>query len=118
MLSLLDGRWQARNDGDEIIPGVQAIAMPGHTPGHAAVLVSSGTERAFILGDGISCPAQFSEVEWSGLGDVDPKLARASQQALMRELEGEGTLVGAAHFPGLTFGRVLTGEGRQYWQPV
>ena len=118
MLGLIGDRWQAKNDGDEIIPGVQVIAMPGHTPGHAAVLVSSGTERAFILGDGISCPAQLSEPEWSGLGDVDPKLARASQEALMRELEGEGTLVGAAHFPGLTFGRVMTGEGRRYWQAV
>jgi hypothetical protein len=45
-------------------------------------------------------------------------MARRSQEALMRELEGTGALVGAAHFPGLTFGRVMNGEGRRYWAPV
>ena len=118
MIALAAGRWQPKNDGDEIAPGVQVVSMPGHTPGHAAVVISSGTQRALVLGDGISCPAQLSESEWSGLGDVDPKLARASQQALMREFEDGETLVAAAHFPGLTFGRVLMGEGRRYWQPV
>jgi hypothetical protein len=82
------------------------------------VVLSSGDERAFILGDGISCPAQLEEPEWSGLGDVDPKLARASQEALGREVEGTGALVGTSHFPGLTFGRVMRGEGRRYWEPL
>ena len=27
-------------------------------------------------------------------------------------------LLATSHFPGLTFGRVLSGEGRRYWQPV
>jgi glyoxylase-like metal-dependent hydrolase (beta-lactamase superfamily II) len=74
--------------------------------------------RAFILGDAISCPVQLTETEWSGAGDVDPAMARRSQEALMRELEGTSALVGAAHFPGLTFGRVMMGEGRRYWAPA
>jgi len=110
MVALVADRWQAKNGGDEIAPGVQVVAMPGHTPGHAAVVISSGAARAYVLGDGVSCPAQLTESEWSGLGDVDPALARRSQQALMRELEDGETLVGAAHFPGLTFGRILTGR--------
>ena len=110
--------WQARDAGQAVAPGISVIAMPGHTPGHAGIVLSSGDERAFILGDAISCPAQLEEPEWSGLGDVDAKLARATQEAWAREVEGSGALVGAAHFPGLTFGRVLRGEGRRYWQPV
>jgi glyoxylase-like metal-dependent hydrolase (beta-lactamase superfamily II) len=111
-------RWKAADGGTSLAPGIDVIATPGHTPGHAGIVLSSGSERAFILGDAISCPVQLEETEWSGLGDVDPKLARASQEAIAREVEGTGALVGASHFPGLTFGRVLRGEGRRYWQPL
>lgn len=111
-------RWEARDGGQAVAPGIDVIALPGHTPGHAGVVLSSGDERAFILGDAISCPAQLEEPEWSGLGDIDPKLARQSQEAVAREAEASGALFGAAHFPGLTFGRVLRANGRRYWQAV
>ena len=108
----------AVRDGDTIAPGISVIATPGHTPGHAGVVLSSGTERAFVLGDALSCPAQLEETEWSGLGDMDPKLARRTQERVAQEIETSGALLATAHFPGLTFGRVLRGEGRRYWQPV
>ena len=118
MLDALSGRFEAAGDGASIAPGVSVIATPGHTPGHAGVVLSSGDERAYLLGDAISCPAQLEETEWSGLGDVDPKLARRTQEAVAREMEARGALLATAHFPGLTFGRVLRGEGRRYWQPL
>jgi glyoxylase-like metal-dependent hydrolase (beta-lactamase superfamily II) len=111
-------RWRAADGGISLAPGIDVYAMPGHTPGHAGVVLSSGDARAFVLGDGISCPVQLEEAEWSGLGDLDPTLARKNQEALAKEIEGNGALVGTSHFPGLTFGRVLSGEGRRYWQPV
>jgi hypothetical protein len=52
------------------------------------------------------------------MGDFDPKLARQSQEIVAREAEESGALLTAAHFPGLTFGRVLVGEGKRYWDPV
>ena len=97
---------------------MNVIGTPGHTPGHAGVILSSGGERAFVLGDAISCPVQLEETEWSGMGDMDPKLARRTQEAVAQEIEGSGALLATSHFPGLTFGRVLRGEGRRYWQPL
>ena len=108
-------RWQAAEGGTSLAPGVDVYALPGHTPGHAGVVVSSGTERAFILGDAIACPAQLSEDDWSSVGDVDPKLARAGQEAVLKEAEAAGSLLRGSHFPGLSFGRVMRGEGRRYW---
>lgn len=117
VLAAVASRWQAADGGTSLAPGVDVLAMPGHTPGHAGVVVSSGDARAFILGDGIGCPVQLTESEWSGTGDVDPKLARRMQESVAKEIEGSGALLGASHFPGLTLGRVLVGEGRRYWQP-
>ncbi len=118
MFSSVEGRFEPVKDGQALAPGISVISTPGHTPGHAGIVLSSGTERAFVLGDAISCPVQLTETEWSGLGDMDPKVARQSQEMVAREAESTGALLTAAHFPGLTFGRVLMGEGRRYWQPL
>lgn len=118
MIEALTERFDPADGGTSLAPGIDVIALPGHTPGHAGVVLSSNTERAFILGDAISCPAQLEEPEWSGLGDIDPKLARRTQEAVAKEIEGTGALAGASHFPGLTFGRVLRGVGRRYWEPL
>ena len=109
------GRYEPADGGASLAPGVDVYWLPGHTPGHAGVVVSSGGARAFILGDGVSCPVQLTETEWSGVGDVDGKLARAGQEALARELEGEDVPVRGSHFPGLKFGRILSATGRRYW---
>jgi glyoxylase-like metal-dependent hydrolase (beta-lactamase superfamily II) len=118
MIEKIGTKFQAADDGVALAPGINVISTPGHTPGHAGVVVSSGQERAFILGDAISCPVQLEETEWSGLGDVDPKLARRTQEAVAQEVETSSALLATAHFPGLTFGRVLRGEGKRYWAPV
>lgn len=118
MLTAVESRVKTTEDGEAIAPGVNVIATPGHTPGHAGIILSSGTERAFVLGDAISCPAQLSETEWSGMGDMDKELARKSQEIVAKEAEATGALLTAAHFPGLTFGRVVMGEGKRYWEPV
>lgn len=118
MIECIGSRYEVADGGTSLAPGITVMAMPGHTPGHAGVVLSSATERAFILGDAISCPVQLEQPEWSGLGDIDPKLARRTQEAVLKEIESDGALVGASHFPGLTFGRVLRGEGRRYWQPL
>jgi glyoxylase-like metal-dependent hydrolase (beta-lactamase superfamily II) len=118
MQKALSERYSAAKDGEAIAPGINVVATPGHTPGHAGIVLSSGTERAFILGDAISCPVQLEEAEWSGLGDMDKPLARKTQEAVLREIDSGGGLLGAAHFPGLTFGRVVRGEGRRYWEPT
>ncbi len=118
MLGALSGRFEAADDGAALAPGLNIVSTPGHTPGHAGVVLSSGGERAFILGDVISCPAQLEEPEWAGLGDMDPKLANRTREAVAREAEASGALLATAHFPGLNFGRVLQGAGRRYWQPL
>jgi glyoxylase-like metal-dependent hydrolase (beta-lactamase superfamily II) len=103
-------------DGDvTIAPGVDVRLAAGHTPGSVLVVLSSGAARGLLLGDVVHCPVELLDDEWAGMGDVDPKLARATRNALARELEGTDIPVAAAHFPDLTFGRLLFGEGRRQW---
>src|SRR5205814_8580706 len=98
-----------------LLPGVDTMAAPGHTPGSTIVVVSSGADRALLLGDVVHCPIELIDDEWGSMGDVDPELAKRTRIALARELEGTDVPVAAAHFPGLQFGRLLAAEGKRRW---
>lgn len=115
---LLEGvtdRFATWDGATTLLPGVDTLAAPGHTPGSTVVVVSSGTERAMLLGDVVHCPIELVDDEWASLFDVDPALALKTRIALNRELEGSDIPVAAAHFPGLRFGRLLQAEGRRRW---
>lgn len=103
-------------DGDRTVaPGVDVRSAPGHTPGSTVVVLSSGDDRAVLLGDVVHCPAELMEDEWTGIADVDPALASRTREAWKRELEGTDVPASAAHFPGLRFGRLLPGTGAGRW---
>jgi glyoxylase-like metal-dependent hydrolase (beta-lactamase superfamily II) len=104
-------------DGDVTLwPGVDVVAAAGHTPGSSVIVLSTPDERAVLLGDVVHCPAQLLHPDWSALGDVNPRQAEATRERLARELDDPSTHVAGAHFPGLQFGRVVTGSsGRRQW---
>jgi glyoxylase-like metal-dependent hydrolase (beta-lactamase superfamily II) len=101
-------------DGN-LLPGLDTLSAPGHTPGSTVLVVSSGEQRAMLLGDVVHCPIELVDDEWDALFDVDPDLAKRTRVALNREIEGSDIPVVAAHFPGLQFGRLLPGEGKRRW---
>jgi glyoxylase-like metal-dependent hydrolase (beta-lactamase superfamily II) len=111
----LQDRLEAFDGPATIAPGIDTLPTPGHTPGHTALVISSGAERAMLLGDATHCPVELEQSEWDGLGDVDPALAKRTRAAMFAELERSGTPATAAHFPGLAFGRVLRAEGKAQW---
>jgi len=96
-----------------ILPGIDIMAAPGHTPGSSIVVLSSKEDRAMLLGDVVHCPVQLLEPEWDGLMDVAPAQAKRTRQMLNRELDGADIPVAAAHFPNLRFGRLLKAEGKR-----
>ena len=102
--------------GDQtIVAGIDVRDAPGHTPGSTIFTISSGNDRALLLGDVVHCPVELLENDWDGIGDVDPKLAARTREALSREMEGTDVPMAATHFPGLRFGRLLPGAGRRQW---
>ena len=116
--SLISGaadRFETWSGDVPILPGMDARWAPGHTPGSTVVVLSSGVDRALLLGDVVHCPVELVDDEWDGIYDVDPDLAKRTRVALAREIEGERIPVAAAHFPDLQFGRLLPGRGRRLW---
>jgi len=103
-------RWESETT---ILPGIDTMATPGHTPGSTTLVLSSGDDRLMFLGDVVHCPVQLEDDEWAALFDVDPVLAKRTRNALARELEGTNVRISGAHFPEMTFGRLIRAEGRR-----
>jgi glyoxylase-like metal-dependent hydrolase (beta-lactamase superfamily II) len=101
-------------DGDRsVLPGIDVRHAPGHTPGSSIIVLSSGAERAMLLGDVVHCPAELVEDNWTMIADVDVALAQRTREALARELESQLIPAAAAHFPGMQFGRLLPAQGKR-----
>ena len=99
-----------------ISAGLTAIPTPGHTPGHTSVVVSSGGQRGFILGDVVLTPMDAEEPDLESVFDGDRALAVRTRKQIIDRLVADGSLVGASHLPAPGLGRFVPTEGRQYWQ--
>jgi glyoxylase-like metal-dependent hydrolase (beta-lactamase superfamily II) len=111
----LKGRMEAVRDGQAVASGVNVLASPGHTPGHCSVVVSSGSERAIIMGDVLLSPLQITQSDLGVLFDVDPATAARTRDKMAAELAGDEQAIGAnGHFSGSVFGRVIPAEGRAW----
>jgi len=89
----------------EVFPGVNVVALPGHTPGHTGYLVSSQGEEVLIWGDIIHWPVvQFALPDAAMTYDVDPLKATATRRDILNMAASTGLLIAGMHlyFPGLT----------------
>lgn len=89
----------------EVFPGVTAVPLPGHTPGHTGYLVKSGDDELLIWGDIVHWPiVQFRRPDAAMSYDVDPVQAAATRRRILEESASNGRLVAGMHlfFPGLT----------------
>ena len=111
VLDLLDGE-------EPVTDELTAIPTPGHSAGHASLLVSSGGEQALIAGDAITHPAQATEPTWNIPFDTDKEQSAFTREMLFEWLESEGMIVAAGHIPGSGFGRIVREEGRRYWKTL
>lgn len=107
-VAALSERIEFVDGGGPVLPGIDIVPTPGHTPGHCSFLITSGAERSVVLGDAIHCPLQLTHPEWAYVADVNPQASQRAREHLLRELEQPGTSVVGPHFPDAVFGRLLT----------
>lgn len=97
------------DDGEEILPGIQAIATPGHTPGHTSFEVRQGNDAALILGDAIgNHHVAFHHPDWQSGSDQDAEMAAQTRRRLFDRIAAEDLQIVGFHLPGGGMGRVET----------
>ncbi|WP_326712005.1 MBL fold metallo-hydrolase [Streptomyces sp. NBC_01474] len=119
-LAALERRLRLVVPGEEIFPGVQTLALPGHTAGHTGFTITSRGRRLLAFGDALHSPLQVRHPEWFTVPEGDPAQSERHRRRLISELQQPGTLGFGIHFADVVFGQVVpdgAGEGAD-WLPV
>ncbi|CAD6532841.1 MBL fold metallo-hydrolase [Paraburkholderia sabiae] len=114
------GRFKPFTGSDvEIEPGIRALVVPGHTPGHSAYVVESASQRLVVWGDIVHVAAiQLQHPQASVEYDSNAADAQRVRREMLDLVAGRRDLVAAAHiaFPGL--GHIRKDGATYQWVPV
>jgi glyoxylase-like metal-dependent hydrolase (beta-lactamase superfamily II) len=102
----------------EVVPGIHAVAAPGHTPGHMAVAISSSGEELLCISDAALHPIHLEQPDWYAVVDLAPEQALANRRRLMERAVIDKALVLAFHFPFPCLGHVIQKAEGWQWQPI
>jgi glyoxylase-like metal-dependent hydrolase (beta-lactamase superfamily II) len=84
----------------EVAPGIRFVSAPGHTPGHRAFHLSSGSSQLMISNDTAYVPALvIANPGWRGQYDQDGATAEASRRAMLDRVVADKVMICGYHFP-------------------
>ncbi len=105
--------------GDAIIDGLRYRPSPGHTPGHAAIVIVRGDETLVVTGDVLTDPvAAFARPDWPLGVDADAEQGAATRRELLESLAAARARIFANHLPGGGLGHVAKVDGGYRWVPA
>lgn len=112
-LSAYRDRMIMVRDGQEVVPGVTAVATPGHTVGHHVYVISSGGQTMVNTGDlAHHHILLLRKPMWEFYYDTDPKQSALSRSRMLDRLGADRHAVLSYHFPWPGLGHVAKeGEG-------
>ena len=102
----------------EIVPSIHAVATPGHTPGHMAVSISSGSEQLLCISDLAIHPIHLEYPDWYAAVDLNPEQIVTTRRRLFGRAANEKSLVFAFHFPFPGLGHIIQKGNAWQWQPI
>jgi glyoxylase-like metal-dependent hydrolase (beta-lactamase superfamily II) len=106
------------SDGQMVLPGITAVALPGHTPGHTGWLLESDGERLLLWGDIVHFTTlQTVHPEASLVFDVDQLAAQRTRQETFKMVSREQLAVAGNHLPFPGFGHIVRRENGYCYEP-
>lgn len=93
-------------DGDSPVSGITAMAAFGHTPGHMAYHLESGSDRLLIMADTANHYVwSLAYPDWEVSFDVDKAAAAATRRKLLDMVAADRIPLVGYHmpFPGLGY---------------
>ena len=86
-------------DGQEFLPGIQAISAPGHTVGHTIFMISSAGKQLCYIGDLTHHPVLLMEKPLTEFTyDTDPKQSAQTRVKMLNMLAANRIPLLAYHF--------------------
>lgn len=103
-----------REGGEAAVPGIEAVPLPGHTPGHTGYRVGGG--KLLIWGDIVHMPdVQAARPDVGIAFDADPQAARATRERVLDMAATERLAVAGMHMHFPAFSHVVRdGSGYRF----
>nr|WP_198148620.1 MBL fold metallo-hydrolase [Sphingomonas sp. Y57] len=102
----------------DIVPGIEAVPLNGHTPGHTGYAIGRDQPELIIWGDVVHAPEiQFRRPEATVIFDVDPAAAAASRRAIIERAVEEDIMIAGMHIPFPGFVRLARANGAYDFHP-
>ena len=117
-LTAIQSRLNPIESETEILPGIQAIFAPGHTPGQIALTVTSKVEQLLCISDVVLHPIHLEHPEWHAAVDLDPEQVETTRRRILEKAVAENALVLGFHFPFPGLGHVSQKADTWQWQPI
>ncbi|MGI4975886.1 MAG: MBL fold metallo-hydrolase [Janthinobacterium lividum] len=113
LLDAYAGRVRLSADGEAVLPGVVAEAMPGHTPGHTGYRIGAGAEAVLLLADVVHVASVQAPLPEAALVfDSDQDVAEATRRRVLGAAADAGTCVAGIHLAFPPFAHVArAGDG-------
>lgn len=96
----------------EVLPGIKAMPLPGHTDGHSGYLFESSDQSLLVWGDIVHFPhIQIERPDVSIAFDQDSSLAATTRSQLLDLVSSEKLLIAGMHLGELGFARIKRSGG-------
>ena len=104
--------------GDDVLPGIGTMPLPGHAPGQVGFLLSSEGETLLYGADAIAhAVVSVESPDTHNIMDLDPHLGVETRHKLLQWLEQSGSLFFSPHFPFPSCGHVQKEGGKRVFKP-
>jgi len=94
-------------DQGDVLPGISAVPLAGHTDGHTGFLLGSGHQRLMIWGDIVHFPhIQIARPDVTIAFDQDPTVAATTRSTILNMANSEQLLIAGMHLGEMGFVRI------------
>lgn len=119
LVQAISGQVKPFEPGSDLAPGVRAVALYGHTPGHVGYQIRSGGARLLDFGDiAHSSVISLAKPDWTVEYDQDAAQGKATRKATLAELAQSGELAFGPHMPFPGVGHVVASGDGYVWKPA
>jgi glyoxylase-like metal-dependent hydrolase (beta-lactamase superfamily II) len=102
----VEGHITLFEDGAEVLPGIHAVATPGHTPGHMSFALDAGGQGLLVAGDAlVNHHLAFERPDWHSGSDFDLEQGAQTRLRLLDRITADDLMILGFHLPEGGIGR-------------
>jgi glyoxylase-like metal-dependent hydrolase (beta-lactamase superfamily II) len=100
----------------DLVAGVKAVDIKGHTPGHSGYLITSGDQSLLYIGDTMHHHViSVQQPDWTIAFDGDAPTAQASRKNIIESSAASNQRIYAVHFPFPGLGKFAKQGDKYVW---